>query len=322
MDLPHLLIAGATGSGKSVCINSIISTMLLTRTPDRVRLILVDPKRVELTPFNGIPHLLHPVVVETEEVQRVLDALLNEMSRRYKWMEESKTRNLEGYNRKASTPLPYLVLIVDELADLMIAGGHESEQALVRLAQLGRATGIHLILATQRPSVNVVTGLLKANIPSRIAFAVASQVDSRVIQDAAGAEKLLGRGDMLYLSSSSPRPRRVQGVYVSDKEIEKLVQFWKSYRGPSLPTSLLQEELTNRVHEETPEDDLLERAREIASQSSHLSPSLLQRRLRIGYPRAMRLIELLEAQGVLAPGAPGTSRKVLVKSGEDFKEPS
>ncbi len=321
-ELPHLLIAGATGSGKSVCINSVISSLILTRPPDRLRLLLVDPKRVELTPFNGIPHLLAPVVVETEEVLRVLDALLAEMFRRYKLMEELKVRNIDGYNHKASSPFPYLVLIIDELADLMMSAANEAEQSLVRLAQLGRATGIHLILATQRPSVNVVTGLLKANVPSRIAFAVASQVDSRVILDGAGAEKLLGKGDMLFLSSNSPRPRRVQGVYVSDREIEELVQFWKKAKGPALPPSLLEEELARREEDEGEVDELLEKAKEIASRSTHLSPSMLQRRLRIGYPRAMRLIELLEEEGILGPGGPGMSREVLVKPNGEPREPS
>ena len=204
--LPHFLIAGATGSGKSVCINSIVASLLLTRTPDQLRMLMVDPKRVELTPFNGVPHLVAPVIVEVDEVNAALRALMREMLRRYKLMEENGTRNIDGYNAKASQRLPYLLLIVDELADLMMSGGYEVEQNLVRLAQLGRATGIHLLLATQRPSVNVVTGLLKANIPARVAFAVASQIDSRVILDTIGAEKLLGKGDMLLLHNESPKP--------------------------------------------------------------------------------------------------------------------
>ena len=233
--LPHLLIAGATGSGKSVCINTIVSSLLLTNRPDRLRMVMVDPKRVELTPFNGIPHLIAPVIVDTDEVLVALRAMQNEMLRRYKLMEDIGARNLEGYNKKANVHMPFLVIIIDELADLMMAASYEVEQGLVRLAQLGRATGIHLILATQRPSVNVVTGLLKANVPSRIAFAVASQVDSRVILDAVGAEKLLGKGDMLLLNSDSPKPKRVQGTYVNDREIEKLVEFWKLQSGPPLP---------------------------------------------------------------------------------------
>ena len=206
--LPHMLIAGATGAGKSVCINSIIATLLLTKPPDQLRVLMVDPKRVELTPFNGVPHLITPVIVDIDQVNTALRGLMREMLRRYKRMEEVGARNITSYNNKAEERLPYLVLIVDELADLMIAGGFEVEQNLVRLAQLGRATGIHLVLATQRPSVNVVTGLLKANIPVRVAFAVASQVDSRVILDTIGAEKLLGKGDMLLLHNESPKPRR------------------------------------------------------------------------------------------------------------------
>ncbi|MFQ6027681.1 MAG: DNA translocase FtsK, partial [Dehalococcoidia bacterium] len=223
--LPHMLIAGATGSGKSVCTNSIVASLLLTRPPDQMRMLMIDPKRVELTPFNGIPHLIAPVIVDVEEVGPALRALNREMIRRYKQLEEAGTRNIAGYNAKSREQMPYLVLIVDELADLMMAGGFEIEQALVRLAQLGRAAGIHLVLATQRPSVNVVTGLLKANIPCRVAFAVASQVDSRVILDTVGAEKLLGRGDMLLLNNDSPKPRRVQGTLVYDEEIDKLVEF-------------------------------------------------------------------------------------------------
>jgi len=210
--LPHILIAGATGSGKSVCINSIVASLLFTKPPDQLRVLMVDPKRVELTPFNGIPHLIAPVIVDVDKVNPALRAMMREMFLRYKLMEDIGTRNIAGYNAKSKEKMPYLVLIVDELADLMMVGGFEIEQNLVRLAQLGRATGIHLVLATQRPSVNVVTGLLKANIPARVAFAVASQVDSRVILDTVGAEKLLGRGDMLLLNNDSPKSRRVQGT--------------------------------------------------------------------------------------------------------------
>ena len=227
--LPHLLIAGATGSGKSVCINTVVVSLLMTNGPDRLRMLMVDPKRVELTPFNGIPHLIAPVIVDTDEVLVALKAVQNEMFRRYKLMEQIGVRNFDGYNKKATdNPMPYLVIVIDELADLMMAAAYEVEQSLVRLAQLGRATGIHIIVATQRPSVNVVTGLLKANVPGRIAFAVASQVDSRVILDGVGAEKLLGKGDMLLLTNDSPKPKRVQGTFVHDREIEELVEFWRA----------------------------------------------------------------------------------------------
>ena len=299
-ELPHLLIAGATGSGKSVCINSIVASLLLANRPDRLRMLMVDPKRVELTPFNGIPHLIAPAIVDTDEVLVVLRAVQNEMLRRYKLMEEFGVRNIEGYNRKASVKIPYLVIVIDELADLMMTAAYEAEQSLVRLVQLGRATGIHLILATQRPSVNVVTGLLKANVPARIAFAVVSQVDSRVILDSVGAEKLLGKGDMLLLTSDSPKPMRVQGTFVHDREIAKLVEFWKSQTGPPL----LEIPLDDRVYSEPDEADedeadLLDQARELAERYQHLSPSVIQRRLRIGYSGAVRLMELLEEEGLV-----------------------
>ena len=299
-DLPHLLIAGATGSGKSVCINSVVASLLLTCRPTKVRMLMVDPKRVELTPFNGIPHLMAPVIVETDQVLEYLRLVQNEMLRRYKIMEELGVRNIAGYNSKATDHLPFLIIIIDELADLMMTAAYEVEQSLVRLAQLGRATGIHLILATQRPSVNVVTGLLKANIPTRIAFAVSSQVDSRVILDSAGAEKLLGKGDMLLLSSDAPKPKRVQGTFLDDREIERLVEFWKAQSGPPLPEILREEQADSQVDEKTDDgDELLDRARALAERSQHLSPSVLQRRLEIGYPRAVRLMQLLEDEGAI-----------------------
>lgn len=293
--LPHLLIAGATGSGKSVCINAIVGSLLLTCRPDKLRMLMVDPKRVELTPFNGVPYLIAPVIVDTEEVLVVLRAVQNEMMRRYKLMENMGVRNIEGYNRKAKESMPFLVVIIDELADLMMSAAYEAEQSLVRLAQLGRATGIHLILATQRPSVNVVTGLLKANIPARIAFAVASQVDSRVILDAVGAEKLLGKGDMLLLSPASPKPTRVQGTFVDDREIEKLVEFWHAQSGPPLAEIPMDKDPKPEA-EGMDEDDqkLLNRARDLAQRTSNLSPSVLQRRLQIGHSKAVTLMQALE----------------------------
>ena len=296
--LPHMLIAGATGSGKSVCINSIIASFLLTKLPDQLRFLMVDPKRVELTPFNGIPHLMAPVITEIDEVNTALLSLMREMFRRYKVMEDVGVRNLSAYNKKAQEPWPYLVLVVDELADLMIAGGFEVEQNLVRLAQLGRATGIHLVLATQRPSVNVVTGLLKANIPTRIAFAVASQVDSRVILDTVGAEKLLGKGDMLLLNNESPKPRRVQATLVYDKEVEELVDHWVKQEGPPLPViSMSDPEAEDE--DDDPDDRLMDQARDLAVRLPNLSSSLLERRLKIGGSRAAQLIESLEDEGLL-----------------------
>ena len=262
--LPHLLIAGATGSGKSVCLNSIVASLLFTKPPDQLRIVMVDPKRVELTPFNGIPHLISPVIVDVEEVNPTLRALIAEMLRRYKLMEEFGTRNISGYNAKAKEPMPYLALIVDELADLMMMGGFEMEQNLVRLAQLGRAIGIHLVLATQRPSVNVVTGLLKANVPARVAFAVASQVDSRVILDTVGAEKLLGKGDMLLLNHDSPKPRRVQGALVYDEEIDRVVEFWLQQKGSPLPVISLAEPDDLPDDQDEVDDRILDSARELA----------------------------------------------------------
>jgi DNA segregation ATPase FtsK/SpoIIIE, S-DNA-T family len=299
--LPHVLIAGATGSGKSVCINSIVASLLFTKPPDQMRMLMIDPKRVELTPFNGIPHLIAPVIVEVDEVNPALRALMREMFRRYKLMEEMGTRNIAGYNAKADEPMPYLVLIVDELADLMIAGGFEIEQNLVRLAQLGRACGIHLVLATQRPSVNVVTGLLKANIAARVAFAVASQVDSRVIMDTVGAEKLLGKGDMLLLNNDSPKPRRVQGTLMYDEEVDRVVEFWLEQKGPPLPVISIADQGEDVESEEELDDRMLDSARELALRNPHLSSSLLERRLKIGGRKAAQLIEQLEGEGLVIP---------------------
>ena len=299
--LPHLLIAGATGSGKSVCLNSIVASLLFTKPPDQLRVVMVDPKRVELTPFNGIPHLIAPVIVDVEEVNPALRALMAEMLTRYKLMEEVGTRNISGYNAKSKDRMPYLVLIVDELADLMMVGGFEVEQNLVRLAQLGRATGIHLVLATQRPSVNVVTGLLKANVPARVAFAVASQVDSRVILDTVGAEKLLGKGDMLLLNNDSPKPRRVQGALVYDEEIDRVVEFWLQQKGPPLPVISLEEPEDMADDQDEVDDRILDSARELALRNPHLSPSFLERRLRIGAQKSAQVMDILEEEGLVIP---------------------
>ena len=297
--LPHMLIAGATGSGKSVCINSIIATLLLTKPPDQLRMLMVDPKRVELTPFNGVPHLITPVIVDVDQVNTALRGLMREMLRRYKRMEEVGARNITSYNNRAGEHLPYLVLIVDELADLMIVGGFEVEQNLVRLAQLGRATGIHLVLATQRPSVNVVTGLLKANVPVRVAFAVASQVDSRVILDAIGAEKLLGKGDMLLLHNESPKPRRVQGTLVYDGEIDQIVDFWVNQKGPPLPVIPMGDVGDIDEDEEEVDEGLMDQARDLALRNPRLSPSYLERRLKVGGWRATQILGLLEDEGLV-----------------------
>jgi S-DNA-T family DNA segregation ATPase FtsK/SpoIIIE len=320
--MPHLLIAGSTGSGKSVCMNTVISCMIMQNSPWETRLLLIDPKRVELTPYNGIPHLITPVVVEPDVALNCLKGVVREMQDRYKLLEEAGARNIASYNRDLppEEKMPFIVVAVDELADLMMAAPRDIEHSIIRLAQLGRATGIHMIVATQRPSVNVVTGLIKANFPGRISFAVASQVDSRTILDSAGAEKLLGRGDMLFLPPDLPKPVRIQGAFLSDKEIEELVTHWKQIQGPLPPAISLESQ------EERQEgggqfdggdhgDDLLQKAWELATSYNRLSTSLLQRRLRIGYPRAARLMDLLEEEGIIGPGEPGKSRDVLVGKG-------
>jgi len=302
--MPHLLIAGATGSGKTVFINSTITCLLMYNTPRDLRLLLIDPKRVELVSFEGVPHLISPVVIESDKAIDALRRILREMDNRYSKFSATGVRNIEGYNHShlATEPMPYLIVIIDELAHLMMSAAEVVEPAICRLAQMSRATGIHLIVATQRPSVDVVTGLIKANFPSRISFAVASGVDSRTILDTVGAESLLGGGDMLYLPPDAPKPKRLRGCFVSDQEIDRVATFWKqqitqtptpledtiAHAFASLPT----EELKG-------EDPLLATGRRLAKEYSHLSTSLLQRRLHIGYPRAARIMDLLEEEGTI-----------------------
>ena len=305
--MPHLLIAGATGSGKTVCLNSIICCLLLHNSPNNVRFIMVDPKRVELTPFNSIPHLAVPVIVDTNKALTTLRWLNQEMDKRYQKLATASARNIEGYNknREGEEKLPYLVLVIDELADLMMTGFDEVEHILCRLAQLARATGIHLVVATQRPSVDVVTGLIKANFPTRISFAVTSQVDSRTILDIGGAEKLLGRGDMLYMPTEAAKPKRLQGCYVSDTETERLVYFWGSQRKeemPSLQIEGVSAPATAAYRGAYPQDPLLESARQLLAEHTHISTSFLQRKLRIGYPRAARIMEQLEEESEVGEG--------------------
>jgi len=299
--MPHILIAGSTGSGKTVCLDSIICCLLMHNSPDDLRFLLVDPKRVELVAFSEIPHLAAPVVVETDKAVKVLHWLNVEMDRRYREFAKAKARNIEAYNRDRSPgeAMPYLVLIVDELADLMMAAFDEVEHTLCRLAQLARATGIHLVVATQRPSVDVVTGLIKANFPTRISFAVTSQVDSRTILDTVGAEKLLGRGDMLYLPSEASRPKRLQGTFVSDSEMERIVQFWSGQRRQEKAiVDLDAVEGPEGTGQRIPAaDPMLVEARKLAAEHAQISASFLQRKLRIGYPRAARIMEELETEG-------------------------
>jgi S-DNA-T family DNA segregation ATPase FtsK/SpoIIIE len=317
--MPHLLIAGATGSGKTVCLNSIICCLLMHNTPNDVRFIMVDPKRVELTPFNSIPHLATPVIVDTTKALSTLRWLNQEMDKRYQKLATAGARNIEGYNktRTGEERLPYLVLIIDELADLMMTGFDEVEHILCRLAQLARATGIHLVVATQRPSVDVVTGLIKANFPTRISFAVTSQVDSRTILDMAGAEKLLGRGDMLFMPTEAAKPKRLQGCWVSDAEAERLVYFWSSQQREE-KAQLKVEELvlsgTAARQEGFPEDPLLDAARQLAQEHTHISTSFLQRRLHIGYPRAARIMEQLEEEGIRGEGEQNNNGKAKGQS--------
>jgi len=339
--LPHLLIAGATGSGKSVCINALIACLLCRSTPDNLRLLMVDPKRVELSNYDGIPHLIAPVVVEPARVVGVLKWLSAEMDRRYQLFSEAGARNLEAYNKKmvarGSPHLPYIVMFIDELADLMMVAPDEVERLVCRIAQLSRATGIHLVIATQRPSVDVVTGLIKANFPARLSFLVSSQVDSRVIIDSPGAEKLLGSGDALYMAPDSPKLARIQGCFVSDGELERLVSFWKAqnisqqaqtHTEPPDPTRTVQKPLWPNMPQiavedamvAENEDPLLQEARDLVVRHQKASVSFLQRALRIGYSRAARMIDILEEQGVIGP-ATGTSkaREVLIpRGGEDL----
>lgn len=321
--MPHILIAGQTGSGKSVCINAFLASILFRASPSEVKLIMVDPKRVELTHYNGIPHLLSPVIVEPDKVLSALRWILAEMDRRYKLFSEAGARNIDSYNDNAGfQALPYILLFIDELADIMLYSPVEVEDAITRIAQMSRATGIHMVLATQRPSVDVITGLIKANIPSRIAFAVASQVDSRVILDTQGAEKLLGRGDMLYLPPEQAKPMRIQGAFVNDREITALVTFLKNQGiGPQYT-----EEVTTMARAGTVTvggvegemDNLFKQAVQVVCQYDRASASLLQRRLSIGYARAARVIDQLEAAGVVSPAEGSKPRDVLIQNAEEF----
>ena len=321
--LPHLLIAGAPGSGKSVAVNAIISCLLLNNSPDDVRLLMVDPKRVELTGYNGIPHLLAPVVVDLERVVGALQWVAREMDQRYQKLAQAGARNINDYNTKLETSgekkLPYLVVVIDELADLMMLAPDETERTITRLAQLARATGIHLVISTQRPSVDVVTGLIKANFPARVAFAVASGVDSRVILDQPGAERLLGQGDMLFQAPDAAAPVRLQGTFVSDPEIQRLVTYWRGQAGnleaasmatggvvDSLPAGVPLKQIPLFEEAEEDLDPLFDEAVDLVRRQGRASISMLQRRLRIGYTRSARLIETMQDKGIVGPSQPGT----------------
>ena len=315
--MPHLLIAGATGSGKSVMVNALISSLLCNATPDEVRMILVDLKRVELSAYNGLPHLLVPVITEPERAKAALKWAVTEMENRYRRFAGANARNLAGFNETRSDPadrLPYVVLIIDELADLMMREGKNVEEPVVRLAQKARATGIHMVLATQRPSVNVVTGLIKANFPSRIAFAMASQIDSRTILDMPGAEDLIGRGDMLFQPADLPRPIRLQGVFVSDKEIANICEHWRAEAEPHYDMGIVETDEEPGHAEEIADEEadrLMLDAVGVIQEYDRASASLLQRRLKIGYARAARIIDQLEARGYIGPFDGSNARQVL-----------
>ena len=334
--MPHLLIAGTTGSGKSVCINAIISALLLQRTPDDLRFLMVDPKRVELTGYTGIPHLLSKVVVDMERVPSTLKWLLREMDGRYRRFAKVRATHIRDYNERVAPSLgekklPYIVVFIDELADLMMMAPQETERAICRIAQMARATGIHLVIATQRPSVDVVTGLIKANFPARIAFNVASAVDSRVILDVGGAEQLLGQGDMLFLPPDAPTPLRLQGAFVSDEELRRLVHYWKEQgKAETVPASkLVQRPLWEEMREQEKkvefEDELLPDVVDLVLRENRASISLMQRKLRIGYTRAARIMDILEQHNVVGPQPsggkarevfPGAARALLQPEGD------
>jgi len=314
--MPHLLIAGATGSGKTVCINTVIISLLFQNSPADLRFIMVDPKRVELPLYNGVPHLLTPVITEIPKTINALKWTIREMERRFDLLSKMGKRNIQTYNREVAEKMPYLVFIIDELADLMATSSSEVEGLIVRLAQMARAVGIHLILATQRPSVEVITGLIKANITSRIAFSVASLVDSRTILDMSGAEKLLGRGDMLYTSAELSKPKRLQGAFVADEEIKKIVDHLKKQGVPDYNEEIVEKQPGGSSGAswdyDSDGDELMDEAKEAILQAGKASASLLQRRLKIGYARAARLLDLLEDQGLIGPVDGAKPREVYI----------
>ena len=315
--MPHLLIAGATGSGKSVAINSLVISLLYQNSPDDLKFILVDPKRVELTVYNNIPHLLTPVITDAKKTINSLRWAVSEMDRRFDILAAATARNIEAYNRASEDRIPYIVIVIDELADLMSVAAKEVEALIVRLAQMSRAVGIHLVLATQRPSVNVITGLIKANITARIAFTVASQTDSRTILDCSGAEKLLGRGDMLFITTDLSKPKRLQGAFIDDKEIKSVANFLKDQAEPDYLAEVTEKKDGvsfgggGGLLGDAEGDEFLDEARELVIRAGKASASYLQRHLRIGYARAARILDLLEAEGVIGPGDGAKPREVM-----------
>jgi S-DNA-T family DNA segregation ATPase FtsK/SpoIIIE len=328
--MPHLLIAGSTGTGKSVGINGMLTSVLYRATPDDVRLIMIDPKRLELGMYEDIPHLLTPVVVDPKQAANALRWAVHEMEERYKTLAAEGVRNIEQYNRNVqqiitekrtpkdgeyAKPLPFIIVLIDELADLMMVASNEVEQSICRLAQMARAVGIHLILATQRPSVDVITGLIKANMPSRISFRVSSKTDSRTILDANGAEQLLGKGDMLFLPPASSRVIRLHGPYISEQESARLASFLRKQGKPTYDETITAEEKTTADGIALEKDDLYDEAARIVVSSGQASISYLQRRLRVGFSRAARLVDMMEMEGLVSPAAGGKAREVLVDKG-------
>jgi S-DNA-T family DNA segregation ATPase FtsK/SpoIIIE len=319
--MPHMLIAGATGSGKSICINTLLLSLLYQNTPQELKIILVDPKRVELSLYNGIPHLLTPVIVEPDKTVSALKWAVAEMERRYRVLQTAGKRNITEYNEvKGAEPMPFIVIIIDELADLMAVSANEVEALICRIAQMARAVGMHLVVATQRPSVDVITGLIKANIPTRIAFSVASNADSRTILDQGGAEKLLGMGDMLFMSAELSKPRRIQGAYVSEKEVKEITEFVKSQAEPQYNDEILMQhtKMGGNGDFSAIDDDLFYDAADCVIRAGKASASLLQRRLRIGYARAARLLDLLEERGVVGPQDGARPRDVMIDDISDI----
>ncbi|OGG35874.1 hypothetical protein A2363_04665 [Candidatus Gottesmanbacteria bacterium RIFOXYB1_FULL_47_11] len=323
--MPHVLVAGTTGSGKSVLINSWIASLLFRTNPSEVRLIMVDPKRVELTGYNGIPHLLTPVIVEPDKILSALRWAMTEMENRYKKFAEVGAKNIDGFNELSGfQAMPFIIIFIDELADLMAYAPVEVEDTICRLAQMARATGIHLVLSTQRPSVDVITGLIKANVPTRIAFNVSSMIDSRVVLDMPGAEKLLGRGDMLYIPADQSKPSRIQGTYVSEREMEKVVEFLKNKNTPVHYTDEVTKQPMSSMKRagsgtgSDGKDNLFEEALRLICQHDKASASLLQRRLSVGYARAARILDQLEEAGVIGPGEGSKPRDVLIKNPDEF----
>jgi len=313
-DMPHLLIAGTTGSGKTVCVNSLIMSMIYNATPEELKFLMVDPKMVELAIYNGLPHLLCPVVTDAKKVSGALGWVVGEMETRYKMLAKITVRNIQAFNQKSEEKLPYIVVIIDELADLMMIAQEDIENAITRLAQLSRAVGIHMILATQRPSVDVVTGVIKANFPARISFKVASKVDSRTVLDMNGADKLLGKGDMLFLEPGSPKPIRAQGTFLTDPEIEKVVNFIKSQQEPVYDNEILEQQKKNISGRGGFEkDEFFDEAVSMVLETGQASVSMLQRRLRLGYTRAARIIDAMEEEGIIGPFRGSKPREILIQ---------